>query len=106
MGNNPSSALAVANARAGFKNAMKDVNEQLGLSDEQREKKVEVPKAIGCANKQEQKLRREEREREYKEKQMAREKRKELLKQKWSTSHRENTTAEKRSSWLGGGSSK
>lgn len=88
MGNNPSAALAAANAKSGLNNAFKDVNKQLGLEGD--EKEDQKKKAVGCANRAESDLRRKERETEYKQKQLERQLRKEKLAAKWSKTHQEN----------------
>jgi hypothetical protein len=97
MGNNPSAALAAANAKSGLNNALKDVNKQLGL-DGGEEKDDEKRKAVGCANRAESELRRKERETEYRQKQLERQMRKEKLAAKWNKSHEENADRSESSS--------
>jgi hypothetical protein len=86
MGNNPSQAIATAGAKAQLTSAMQDVGKQLGISDDGKKQEAEAnaQKAIGCANKKEQKQRHIDRQKEYEMKQKERTERKEALESKWA----------------------
>lgn len=94
MGNNASQALAVANPKGAVKNAVKGVNQQLGLgeSEEAAAAKAKQKDLEGAANRKEQKLRQQERATEYKRKTVEREGRKAALKDKWTKSRQENSS--------------
>ncbi len=95
MGNEASSAMAVANAKGTFNKTMTDINEQLtGPKDTK-----------GPANKAEQAERRKEREAEYKEKQEARAERKAKLEQQWSSHRQQNSEPAKAKGFFSGASS-
>jgi uncharacterized protein YaiL (DUF2058 family) len=96
MGNEASSAMAVANAKGQFNKTMADVNEQLGVGN----KKTEGP-----ANKKERDERRKEHEADYKYKQEARAERKAKLEEQWSAHKQQNSEPAKKG-FFGGAASK
>lgn len=93
MGNDPSKALQIVNAQRGLNNAMKDVNQQLGLEkdDAAKQREDEIRQKQRGAKKQEKEMEQQERLQAYNQKQQERAKRKEKLKEKWAASRRGRT---------------
>jgi hypothetical protein len=88
MGNQASTAMAASGMDPG--KAMKNVNQQLGLA--QDEEANDKKKAIEYeATKKERDLKQQERVTEYRTKQVKREIRKASLQEKWNRSHQQNS---------------
>jgi hypothetical protein len=86
MGNQASTALAAIKPGQ----AIKNVNQQLGIAD--NEEKIEKQKEMEySALKKERDLKQQERVTEYRSKQVEREIRKASLQDKWNRSHQQNS---------------
>jgi hypothetical protein len=88
MGNQASAAAAATGIKPG--KALKNVNKQLGLAED--EEAIEKKKAVEYQSlKKERDLKQQERVTEFRSKQVQREIRKASLQDKWNRSHRQNS---------------
>jgi len=98
MGNEASTAMAVANAKSQLNSGMKDLNKRIS-----GQPKDEKDGLVGCANRKEAEKRRKERQEDFKKRQMERAERKKALSERWASHRQENSTVQKKS-WIPTGS--
>ena len=83
MGNEASTAMAIANAKSKMNNTFDQINDSLN-----KQPKKDLPKT-----QKEHNQRRKDRQADYKEKQAVRAERKSMIAEKWASHRQENTTA-------------